>query len=143
METNQEDSDLKENWILQRRGGKSPQILVPMVVPKPNVDTKVLIGDQEAEETSDLSDVTSEVEEEIQQSTSINSILIESKTLIGGKNKVRVRNVSRDSFTDVTDVKEDVSDKYMSSGGSSCVETSNLAAFVDSGKENCINIFYR
>ncbi|KAF5289894.1 hypothetical protein FQA39_LY14956 [Lamprigera yunnana] len=56
----------KENWMLQKRqftGNASP-IPVPMLVPNPTVEAKVLIGDRDAEDTTDLSDAGSDYEDE-------------------------------------------------------------------------------
>lgn len=56
-----------------------------MLVPNPTTDAKVLIGDREAEDTSDLSDAASDYGD-TESVPSINNILVESKTIIGGHN---------------------------------------------------------
>lgn len=125
-------SQFKKNWILQRKGGHSP-VPVPMVVPKPLVEAKVLIGDKEAEDTSDLSDVPSDVED-VDVVPSLNCMLVESKTVIGGKNKFG--STSEDSFTDINDTLEEDRDlgRLIANGGSSYVlETVNKAVCHDSG----------
>ncbi|CAH1108897.1 unnamed protein product [Psylliodes chrysocephalus] len=81
-------SDDEPNWFLQKRqfqtGTHSP-VPVPMLVPNPTTEAKVLIGDKEVDETSDLSDVESEFgEAEIVPTR--HSLLLNSKTVIGGKN---------------------------------------------------------
>ncbi|XP_019871463.2 uncharacterized protein LOC109599854 isoform X2 [Aethina tumida] len=80
-------SDDDANWYLQKRqfqGTHSP-VPVPMLVPDPTGDAKVLIGDKELDETSDLSDVASDFGD-IESAPSVNCILLKSKTVIGGKN---------------------------------------------------------
>nr|CAI5826659.1 unnamed protein product [Callosobruchus analis] len=80
-------SEEEPNWFLQKRqfqGTHSP-VPVPMLVPNPTTEAKVLIGDKEVEETSDLSDVASDYGE-AESVPGRTSLLIESKTVIGGKN---------------------------------------------------------
>ncbi|XP_072402634.1 uncharacterized protein [Diabrotica undecimpunctata] len=83
-------SDDEPNWFLQKRtfqGTHSP-VPVPMLVPNPTIEAKVLIGDKEVDDTSDLSDVESEYgDTEIVPAR--HSILVNSKTLIGGKNPLQ------------------------------------------------------
>lgn len=83
-----EDSvDFEDNWRLQKRkytSSNSP-VPVPMLVPNPTTEAKVFIGDREAENTSDLSDVASDYEE-VEATPTMNAILVDSKTVIGGKN---------------------------------------------------------
>lgn len=82
-----ESVDFEDNWRLQKRKytSSSSPVPVPMLVPNPTIDAKVFIGDKEAENTSDLSDVPSDYEE-VEVTPTINSILVDSKTVIGGKN---------------------------------------------------------
>ncbi|XP_044267541.1 uncharacterized protein LOC123013208 isoform X2 [Tribolium madens] len=64
--TNSLLSNSDSNWYLQRRqfhSSNSP-VPVPMLVPNSLMNAKVLIGDKEAAETSDLSDATSDCENE-------------------------------------------------------------------------------
>ncbi|XP_031344890.1 uncharacterized protein LOC116171966 isoform X3 [Photinus pyralis] len=65
--SDEEDSrkEWQENWKLQRRqfAGSASPIPVPMLVPNPTVVAKVLIGDREADDTTDLSDAASECDE--------------------------------------------------------------------------------
>ncbi|XP_019757284.2 uncharacterized protein LOC109535752 isoform X4 [Dendroctonus ponderosae] len=75
----------ESNWLLQRRkfhGTHSP-VPVPMLVPNPLDDAKVLIGDKPIDDTSDLSDVGSDCEEAIQPTTT-HTLLVQSKNIIGG-----------------------------------------------------------
>ncbi|XP_066151682.1 uncharacterized protein [Euwallacea fornicatus] len=78
-------NDSESNWFLQKRkfqGTNSP-VPVPMLVPNPSDDAKVLIGDKPLDDTSDLSDVGSAYEEYIQPNTT-HSLLVQSKNIIGG-----------------------------------------------------------
>ncbi|CAG9854521.1 unnamed protein product [Phyllotreta striolata] len=81
-------SDDEPNWFLQKRqfqGGTHSPVPVPMLVPNPTTEAKVLIGDKEVDETSDLSDVESEFgDTEIVPTR--HSVLVDSKSIIGGKN---------------------------------------------------------
>lgn len=79
--------DFEDNWTLQKRkyASSSSPVPVPMLVPNPTTEAKVFIGEKEAENTSDLSDVASDYDE-IEVNPTINSILVDSKTVIGGKN---------------------------------------------------------
>ncbi|XP_008194259.2 uncharacterized protein LOC658798 isoform X2 [Tribolium castaneum] len=64
--TNSLLSNSDSNWYLQRRqfhSSNSP-VPVPMLVPNSLMNAKVLIGDKEAAETSDLSDASSDCENE-------------------------------------------------------------------------------
>ncbi|XP_057670595.1 uncharacterized protein LOC130902455 isoform X1 [Diorhabda carinulata] len=82
-------SDDEPNWFLQKRAfrGTHSPVPVPMLVPKPTTDAKVLIGDKEVEETSDLSDVESEYGDTKIVPTRQN-LLVNSKKIIGGKNSL-------------------------------------------------------
>lgn len=57
----------KNNWLMQDNKLKlsrtSSPVPVPMLVPNPTSEAKVLIGDREAEDTTDLSDAGSDVED--------------------------------------------------------------------------------
>lgn len=55
-----------------------------MLVPNPTEDAKVLIGDKEVDDTSDLSDIGSDYGE-TEPPLAVNSLLVESKTVIGGR----------------------------------------------------------
>lgn len=60
----------EENWLFQRRklkasGGTCQPVPVPMLVPLPSHDYKALIGDVDADETSDLSECSDSVLEDL------------------------------------------------------------------------------
>ncbi|XP_076254985.1 uncharacterized protein LOC143192981 isoform X3 [Rhynchophorus ferrugineus] len=78
-------SDSESNWRLQRRsyrGSPSP-VPVPMLVPNPTNEAKVLIGDKPLDDTSDLSDIGSDFEDMCPTQTTY-SLLVQSKNIIGG-----------------------------------------------------------
>lgn len=56
-----------------------------MLVPNPSTDFRALIGDRDAEDTTDLSETGSDIEE-TDSAGDIKTILIDSRTIIGGKN---------------------------------------------------------
>ncbi|KRT85760.1 hypothetical protein AMK59_2016 [Oryctes borbonicus] len=73
-----------ENWHFQKRRltNSSSPVPVPMLVPNPITEAKVLIGDKEAEEFSDRDSDYGDPE----VVPDIKNILVNSKTIIGGKN---------------------------------------------------------
>ncbi|XP_025831442.1 uncharacterized protein LOC108740591 isoform X3 [Agrilus planipennis] len=125
LKVNGYSDEWHENWMMQKRrlNGTASPVPVPMLVPNPNTEAKVKIGDKEADETSDLSDVGSDFGD-MESSQDIKSILIDSKTVIGGKNlldkiNLSVDSVSEDESTDVSDMreeKEDVIKRFVANG---------------------------
>ncbi|XP_077299079.1 myosin-7a binding protein isoform X2 [Arctopsyche grandis] len=74
----------EENWLFQKKRIKPSQsVPVPMLIPNSNTEYRALIGDRDAEDTTDLSDVGSESDE---MPSDIKHVLVNSKTIIGGKN---------------------------------------------------------
>jgi hypothetical protein len=73
----------ESNWYLQKRqfSGTHSPIPVPMLVPNPLTSAKVLIGDKEVDETSDLSDAASDCADDIDSPT--RNLLIDSSIVIG------------------------------------------------------------
>ncbi|XP_045470819.1 uncharacterized protein LOC123678075 isoform X2 [Harmonia axyridis] len=108
-------SNDEPNWFLQKRQflrGPSSPVPVPMLVPDPTTEAKVLIGDKEVDETSDLSDVPSDFEDEPGEHISLMDVknhLIETRSLIGGKNplaEMRLARLSDDEVSADSGVKE-------------------------------------
>lgn len=58
-----------------------------MLVPNPNADYRAMIGDRDADDTTDLSDNASDTEEQGEYKSDIKKVL-DSKHVIGGKIKV-------------------------------------------------------
>lgn len=105
MNNNEDD-----NWELKKRRSdtSSPDITptasVGMLVPSPIEEVKTLIGDQTTDEVSDLSEFSSDGESDIDSDAddsikTVPHVLVESKTLIGGKNEV-------ESFFDQTPISQ-------------------------------------
>ncbi|CAG4989043.1 unnamed protein product [Colias eurytheme] len=83
------DGSWEENWLFQKKKIKNIQsVPVPMLVPNSNTEYRALIGDRDADDTTDLSDNASETEEQdIEYKSDIKKVL-DSKHVIGGKIKV-------------------------------------------------------
>lgn len=139
------DPDWQENWYLQKRrfnGSHSP-VPVPMLVPNPINEAKVMIGNQTAEDTTDLSDAASDYGD-METTPTVEALLVESKTVIGGKNiieTIKTHNdiISDDESTDVSDLKEerdDVIEQFMSSNGDSLHEASNEKIIEENSTSN-------
>lgn len=74
----------EENWLFQKKRMNTGQsVPVPMLIPNSNTEYRALIGDRDAEDTTDLSEAGSETDD---TPTDIKQMLVNSKTIIGGKN---------------------------------------------------------
>lgn len=91
------EGNWEENWLFQKRKHKTDTTVAPsiaMLVPSPTVEVKTLIGDKSADEISDLSEADENSDDDTanqsdgQTSSDIPHVLVESKTIIGGKNEV-------------------------------------------------------
>ncbi|KAJ0182811.1 hypothetical protein K1T71_002180 [Dendrolimus kikuchii] len=95
------DGTWEENWLFQRKKIKTIQsVPVPMLVPNSNTEYRALIGDRDADDTTDLSDNASETEE-TEYKSDIKRVL-DSKHVIGGKSKFE-EDFEPDSLTIVED----------------------------------------
>ncbi|XP_060807444.1 uncharacterized protein LOC106136081 isoform X2 [Amyelois transitella] len=82
------DGSWEENWLFQKKKIKTIQsVPVPMLVPNSNTEYRVLIGDRDADDTTDLSDNASDAEEDSEYKSDIKRVL-DSKHVIGGKTKI-------------------------------------------------------
>lgn len=82
------DGSWEENWLFQKKKIKTQSVPVPMLVPNSNADYRALIGDQDAEDISDLSDNNTDMEEEeIEYQSDIKKAL-DSQHVIGGRKKL-------------------------------------------------------
>ncbi|RZB39631.1 GPI-anchored adhesin-like protein PGA55 [Asbolus verrucosus] len=68
------------NWYLKKRELHGSPVPVPMLVPNPTTTAKVLIGDKEIDETSDLSDAISECDD--MESVEVQNYRIKTKMII-------------------------------------------------------------
>lgn len=96
------EGNWEENWLFQKRKHKPDATTVSvspsigMLVPSPTHEVKTLIGDKSADEISDLSeaddgdsdDDTNGNQSDSQMNSDLPHVLVESKTIIGGKNEV-------------------------------------------------------
>lgn len=91
------EGNWEENWLFQKRKNKPNATVAPsiaMLVPSPTVEVKTLIGDKSADEISDLSEANDDSDDDTanqsddQISCDIPHVLVECKTIIGGKNEV-------------------------------------------------------
>lgn len=87
----------EENWLFKKKKLKADtSASLAMLVPSPTQEVKALIGDINADEVSDLSEAEdvdrhgSDMDEmdEVSGLKELPSVLIQSKTLIGGKNEL-------------------------------------------------------
>ncbi|XP_059615999.1 uncharacterized protein LOC132261281 isoform X2 [Phlebotomus argentipes] len=78
----------EENWLFKKRKVKTDtnSTAIGMLVPSPTEEVKALIGDKNVDEVSDLSEAGSDAEEDHQERPAAK--LVESKTIIGGKNEL-------------------------------------------------------
>ncbi|CAH0592126.1 unnamed protein product [Chrysodeixis includens] len=93
------DGTWEENWLFQKKKIKTLQsVPVPMLVPNSNTEYRALIGDRDADDTTDLSDNASDSEEQAEYKSDMHRVL-ESKHVIGGIPKVEDTDFEPDSLT--------------------------------------------
>ncbi|KAM3960908.1 myosin-7a binding protein [Aphomia sociella] len=94
------DGSWEENWLFQKKKIKTIQsVPVPMLVPNSNTEYRALIGDRDADDTTDLSDNASDGEEDAQYKSDVKRVL-DSKHVIGGKSKIdEILDYEPDSLT--------------------------------------------
>lgn len=103
------DGTWEENWLFQKKKIKSLQsVPVPMLVPNSNTEYRVLIGDRDADDTTDLSDNASDGDGEADYKSDVKRVL-DSRHVIGGKPKIeKLLNYEPDSLTILqNDIKEE------------------------------------
>lgn len=112
------DGTWEENWLFQKKKIKTVQsVPVPMLVPNSNTEYRALIGDRDADDTTDLSDNASDADEEtIEYKSDIKNVL-DSKHVIGGKPKIHdSSDFEPDSLTIIDNDQDDfetlVGDEY-------------------------------
>lgn len=95
------DSDWQENWLFKKKKMTNDITTssIGMLVPSPMEEVRALIGDRTADEVSDLSEAGSDTESDLSDSNDdeqleernshdLPHILVENKTIIGGKNEM-------------------------------------------------------
>ncbi|KPJ15370.1 hypothetical protein RR48_03160 [Papilio machaon] len=110
------DGSWEENWLFQKKKIKTIQsVPVPMLVPNSNADYRALIGDRDAEDTTDLSDNASDAEEQAADYKSDVKKVLDSKHIIGGKAKVpeiHTDDFEADSLDNMIFIGSDDNEKY-------------------------------
>lgn len=109
------DDDASSTGLASITSSVTNSTSVGMLVPSPTEDVKTLIGDRTADEVSDLSEAGSDVESELSDAeplatnhVDIPHVIVQSKTLIGGKNEVEsfdllgTMNEASDNFNEPT-----------------------------------------
>ncbi|XP_030021103.2 uncharacterized protein LOC115440786 isoform X3 [Manduca sexta] len=101
------DGTWEENWLFQKKKIKTVQsVPVPMLVPNSNTEYRALIGDRDADDTTDLSDNASDADEDAEYKSDIKRVL-DSKHIIGGKTKINdPLDMEPDSLTIIENAKE-------------------------------------
>lgn len=94
VNSNDTEGNWQENWLFKKRKLKNETAAaIGMLVPSPMEDVKALIGDKTTDEVSDLSEAGSDLDDDENQpvngrkSADLPHALVESKTIIGGKNE--------------------------------------------------------
>ncbi|CAH0767251.1 unnamed protein product [Diatraea saccharalis] len=102
------DGTWEENWLFQKKKIKTIQsVPVPMLVPNSNAEYRALIGDRDADDTTDLSDNVSDQEDDEDNKFKSNiKRVLDSKHVIGGKPKLEELDFEPDSLTILDDAKE-------------------------------------
>lgn len=78
--SNGTDATWEDNWLFKKRKLKTENQSIAMLVPSPTEEIKALIGDKNADETSDLSE-NSDTEDDVNMNkTYTNTLLIEPKS---------------------------------------------------------------
>lgn len=96
VDSNDTEGNWQENWLFKKRKLKNETATaIGMLVPSPMEEVKALIGDKTTDEVSDLSEAGSDLDDDDEKgpvngrrSADLPHALIESKTIIGGKNEV-------------------------------------------------------
>jgi hypothetical protein len=85
--SNGTDATWEDNWLFKKRKLKTENQSIAMLVPSPTKEIKALIGDKNADETSDLSENSDDEDDdhdgiyETEKKTFTNSLLIEPKEI--------------------------------------------------------------
>lgn len=94
INSNDTEGNWQENWLFKKRKLKNETAAaIGMLVPSPMEEVKALIGDKTTDEVSDLSEAGSDLDDDENEpvngrrSADLPHALIESKTIIGGKNE--------------------------------------------------------
>lgn len=122
VHSNGTDTTWEENWLFKKRKLKTDtQQPIGMLVPSPTVEVKALIGDVNADETSDLSEAeTSDVEEQEASKTNL---------LIGSSNEPSLTDKKAEASTDSLRSMQSLTSN--NSGNSVLTEAKNNLLLID------------
>ncbi|XP_013176316.1 PREDICTED: uncharacterized protein LOC106124317 isoform X2 [Papilio xuthus] len=133
------DGSWEENWLFQKKKIKTIQsVPVPMLVPNSNADYRALIGDRDAEDTTDLSDNASDAEEQAADYKSDVKKVLDSKHIIGGKAKVpeiHTDDFEADSLDNMIFIGSDDNEKY----NDTTIDENISTDFDNEGNINLVN----
>lgn len=96
--SNGTDGTWEDNWLFKKRKLKTENQSIAMLVPSPTEEIKALIGDKNADETSDLSENSDDEEEAAEKSMFTNTLLIQPKLLEIPIAEVSAVNATSDSL---------------------------------------------
>lgn len=168
-DNNRSYSDLSDNWLFRKvdsgacsgdtdaRNGSTSSIIsasspVGMLVPSPTQDCPTLIGNQNADEISDLSEndeVSTDAEEEdddegdeqlppppelgvrVPNPFDLPHVLVESKTLIGGKNEMNSFEQSKAALIDLLEPDSLVSEQSLTGQSPAISEAKNNLILIE------------
>lgn len=156
-------SDISDNWLFRKAGtqscmkGSSSSIAsasspVGMLVPSPTHDCPTLIGNRNAEEVSDLSENGSDVESlhgdqsdnELNRSKlnpyDLPHVLVDNKTLIGGKNEMNSFEQSKAALFDLLEPDSLVSEQSLTGQSPAISEAKNNLILIEDRTEPMANI---
>jgi hypothetical protein len=101
--SNDTDATWEDNWLFKKRKLKTENQSIAMLVPSPTEEIKALIGDTNADETSDLSE-NSDDEDDVDGKKAMftNTLVIEPKTHVAEVSAVNVPSDSLKSMQSLT-----------------------------------------
>lgn len=108
-----------------------------MLVPSPAIEVKTLIGDKNADEISDLSeagsdlDDPSDIEDNNNKSIDLPHVLVENKTIIGGKNEMSSLEQTEASLIDLLEPGSLVSEQSLTGQSPVISEAKNNLLFMN------------
>lgn len=155
-------SDISDNWLFRKIGSRncmngssgggggsassiaSASSPVGMLVPSPTQECPTLIGTQNAEEISDLSENGSDIDSlpgehsdnELNRSSTLNAhdlphVLVGSKTLIGGKNEMNSFERSKEALIDLLEPDSLVSEQSLTGQSPAISEAKNNLILIE------------
>jgi hypothetical protein len=91
--SNGTDGTWEDNWLFKKRKLKTENQSIAMLVPSPTEEIKALIGDKNADETSDLSENSDDEDDTEEKEMFTNTLLIQPKMM-----EIPITDISNDSL---------------------------------------------